>query len=339
MNHPKVSVIMPVYNAEENLAESIQSILNQSFADFEFLVFNDGSTDDSAVIIEKFAKSDSRITFFNYSQNLGYIKRLNEGIKTSKGKYIARMDSDDISHQDRFYLQFKKLEANPKLVVCGSSYQNIGTKKGVAILPTTNTDIKLKLLSITPFCHPSVLIRKSILTDHAIYYDEKSVPFEDFELWTRLAMYGEFHNISKVLLFYRNHNNNISQPENRTIVQRQRRETLNKNYLKKIIFAYPLSYDLLNQMFRKKVPFSLNELYNLSSNITKVKLNQYFQNQISQNEFQTTLRTHFFETCTSNTRHGLPLFFLYLKSKMTIKSFELNFLFFIKALFFYQKNK
>ncbi len=162
MKKPLVSVIMPVYNAEKYVGEAIESILNQTFTDFEFLIFNDGSTDNSSKIIKSY--KDDRIIFFDYKENFGYVKHLNDGIKLAKGEYIARMDADDISLPERFQKQYDFLEKNKDVVLCGTWYRVLGTDKEYHTL-TNNDKLSVHLFFNNGIGHPTVFFRKNILVD------------------------------------------------------------------------------------------------------------------------------------------------------------------------------
>ena len=122
MKFPKISVIMAVYNSEKFLNESINSILNQTFKDFEFIIINDCSTDNSLKIIKEFIKKDNRIKLINNERNLGAAGTRNEGLKIAKGKYIAILDSDDISYTQRFVIQYNYLEDNPHITQLHGDY-------------------------------------------------------------------------------------------------------------------------------------------------------------------------------------------------------------------------
>ena len=126
---PKVTVLMPVYNARFYLSKAISSIINQTFKDFEFLIFNDGSTDNSADII--YSYNDRRIRFFNSEQNFGYVYHLNYGIEIAKGEYIARMDADDISFPTRLEKQVAFMDKNPEVGVCGTWFKIYGTNRKI----------------------------------------------------------------------------------------------------------------------------------------------------------------------------------------------------------------
>jgi glycosyltransferase involved in cell wall biosynthesis len=204
---PLVSVLMPVYNSENFLNASINSILCQTFENFEFIIIDDASTDNSLKIIESY--KDERIILVKKEINTGYTNSLNLALKIAKGKYIARMDSDDISVPKRFELQFKLMENNPELVICGSAFQIINSNE-VIKHPKTHNDILLKLLEGTTFAHPTVFIKKEVFDKYNLLYSPEYEPAEDYYLWTQLVKYGKAENIDDVLLLYRRHDNQVS---------------------------------------------------------------------------------------------------------------------------------
>tara|TARA_R110002124_G_scaffold185407_1_gene352845 strand:+ start:6412 stop:7446 length:1035 start_codon:yes stop_codon:yes gene_type:complete len=205
---PFISVIMPVYNCELYLKEAIDSILNQTYANFEFFIIDDASTDQTLSIIK--AYDDIRINLVEKEVNSGLTKSLNIGLSMAKGKYIARMDGDDISLPERFAKQLSFLDRNPEYVLCGSNYSIIGSNQ-VVTLPETNEDIKLGLLKSCVIAHPSVMFRNSILLENNIKYDSSKEPAEDYHLWVQLISKGKFYNIQELLLRYRVHDKQISQ--------------------------------------------------------------------------------------------------------------------------------
>ena len=243
---PAISVVMPVYNAAPFLREAIDSILTQSFSDFELLILNDGSTDASKEIISSYA--DARIRLIDHNVNRGYVKLLNEGIGIASGKYLARMDADDVSESSRFAIQYEFMESNPGYVVYGSSYKLIGSGK-VNKMPLTDEEIKLKMLYLTPFCHPSVIIRTQILKQHKLFYDESHMPAEDHMMWVNLSKYGRFGNSEQPLLNYRIHNNNIS-TKKRTETQVQKLRDAQLIYLKSFFpFLHEKQIHSLHHLF------------------------------------------------------------------------------------------
>lgn len=209
INHiPKISVLMPVYNCELYIKEAVESILNQTYTNFEFIIIDDASTDKTVSIIKTY--NDSRIQLIEKSLNTGLTNSLNKGLKLAKGRYIARMDGDDISLPERFEKQIAFLDNNPDISLCGSSYKVIGSDI-VKRLPEHNEDIKLGLLRGNCMVHSSVMIRKQILDEFSIVYDVSKEPAEDYDLWVRLLSFGKLHNLQEALLNYRVHYTQVSQ--------------------------------------------------------------------------------------------------------------------------------
>lgn len=208
---PKISVILPVYNAQSYLRESIESILNQSFEDFELIMINDGSTDDSLSIMESY--TDQRIRIINQS-NAGLPISLNRAIAIAQGQYLARQDADDISLPERLAKQVAYLDSHPQCALLGTWAQILVEKTPTdrsLSHPHLNGDIQLKLLFFNCFVHSSVMIRKSALETTGLYPEEKEkFPPEDYDLWLRIAKHWEVANLPEVLLQYRELPNSIS---------------------------------------------------------------------------------------------------------------------------------
>ncbi len=204
----KVSVIMPVYNGEKYLRRAIKSILNQSFADFEFLIIDDASTDKSRDIIQSY--KDPRIRFIRNNTNLKIVLTLNKALDLAQGEYIARMDCDDISLADRLAKQVAFMDSHPEIGVCGTWVKifKYGVRK-VWRYPTEPGIIKSLLLFQCPLAHPTVMLRKKIL-NKKLYYNPLYIYAEDYEFWTRLSKYTSIANIGEVLLEYRRHPNQVS---------------------------------------------------------------------------------------------------------------------------------
>lgn len=205
-----ISVLMPVYNSELYLEDAVQSILDQTYKNFEFIIIDDGSVDNSLAILESF--KDNRIKLVKKKNNTGYTSLLNESINYAKYDYLARMDSDDVSNKDRLLKQFKFLEKNKDYSVVGSNIRLINTK-GQFIrngkYPETDKQIKSKLSSFSTFAHPACLIRKKKLIDIGGYRTIFE-PSEDYDLWTRLALNSKMYNIQEYLLDYRIHGKSVS---------------------------------------------------------------------------------------------------------------------------------
>lgn len=204
MNKPLVSVIMPVYNAEGFLAEAIESILQQSLADLELIIINDGSTDKSLEIINRYATQDERIKIIT-RPNLGLVKTLNEGIRNAMGQYIARQDADDISLKSRLREQVKYLSSNPSIALVGSNYYRInedGQIQSVTNVFTKPADLKVSMVFSNQFGHGTVMARKKELLSSG-GYKENYKHAEDYELWTRISRRHDIANIKKPLYKWR----------------------------------------------------------------------------------------------------------------------------------------
>lgn len=232
--NPLVSVVMPVYNGGLYLEEAIESILNQTYRDFEFIIINDGSTDRSLEVIERYANQDDRIVVIN-RKNKGLVYTLNEGIDKAKGKYIARMDADDISLPIRFEKQVKYMETE-NIDICGSHYFLInesGNIDGLNLSPLSNETCFITLVSKVPFAHPSVMIRKSCLADNNLQYGQsKYKKAEDFDLWIRMYEKGaKFGNVNDILFKYRVVTNSLSKRAGQDI--RKESKSMRKLFLKK----------------------------------------------------------------------------------------------------------
>jgi glycosyltransferase involved in cell wall biosynthesis len=213
MKSPLVSVIMSIYNEKvEWIHESIDSILGQTFFDFEFIIVNDcPGRDDNVLMLEEYRKKDNRIIVVSNEKNSGLIKSLNKAINIAKGKYLARMDADDISLPCRFEKQVEIMEQNPNIIVCGSKFELFGIKREYKfVFPEKSEDIKNLLIKQCCFAHPTTMIRKSVLMEQNIRYDENALHAEDYKLWVDLYDAGDFYNIQDTLLLYRISNTQIS---------------------------------------------------------------------------------------------------------------------------------
>jgi len=217
-----ISVILPVYNGAPYLDEAIVSILKQTHDNFELIVINDGSTDKSLEILEKYAIQDSRIIIIN-RQNKGLVYSLNEGILKAKGKYIARMDADDVSDISRLESQIEYIEKH-NLDICGGHYLLIddeGRINGLNVVPISHEMCTLSLLFKVPFAHPSVMIRKRFLDENSLEYGQSAYKIaEDLDLWLRMQKCGaRFGNVDSVVLKYRMLGESLSKVNNAPILK------------------------------------------------------------------------------------------------------------------------
>lgn len=217
MTKPLLTVLMTVYNAEGFLKESMDSILRQSFTDFEFIIINDGSSDGSKEIIDQYATIDRRIRAI-HQKNHGLVYSLNKGIGLAKGKIIARTDADDISMDNRLRDQMDFLDANPEVVLLGGGFEIIdheGYYIETVHPPASDRDIRRTLLLRNPFGHASVMFRKEAAEAAGLYSDEHG-PTEDYELWIRLRSHGKLAALSRPVYRYRLNQSGISFNSNGT---------------------------------------------------------------------------------------------------------------------------
>ncbi len=210
MKKPYVTVLMSVYNGQAFLKEAINSILTQTFQDFEFLIIDDGSQDESAPIIQSFR--DERIRYVKNPENKGLHYSLNRGLELAQGEFIARMDCDDISDSRRLEKQVAFMKSHSDIAVCGTWVETIGENAGfVKKYFTKHDDIHASLLFNTSLAHPSVLMRKSSLNESNLQYDTTFKYFEeDYNLWVELSRKNKFAVIPEVLLFYRIHKKSVT---------------------------------------------------------------------------------------------------------------------------------
>lgn len=198
---PLVSVVMPMHNAGRYLRGAAESILKQTYTHLEFIIIDDGSTDDSTAIIRSL--NDPRIILHSYKEKQGLSKALNKGFELAKGEFIARMDADDISLDNRIEQQVNYMLANPGVGILGTQIIAIGSK--ARLLPVTHKDITWHLFNACPFLHPSVMFRRSVVFEHRLFYDPSYDGAEDLELWVRAAQVTRLANLDKAYVKYRYH--------------------------------------------------------------------------------------------------------------------------------------
>ena len=220
MNTPLISVIMPVYNTAPFLKEAIESVLMQTERDFELIIINDASSDESKSVIDQFV--DDRIRVIQNEKNLGLAVTLNKGIRAAKGKYIARMDGDDISLPNRFEEQLKEIkEGDRKTIVCSTCIlidekgNKIGNWKDDSKY-CTPIEIRNQLPNNNCIVHPSILVRRDLLSE--FFYDPEQQESEDYDLWLRMASDGVmFNKITNTLVLHRIRKNSFTRSRQQNI--------------------------------------------------------------------------------------------------------------------------
>ncbi len=238
---PKISVVMSVYNGERFLREAIDSILNQTYKDFEFIIVNDGSTDRSEKIIRSY--KDKRIRLIN-QKNHGLVYSLNKGVKLARSDLIARMDADDVSEENRLEKQIKFIKTNKSVTLVGSSMTVIDESskiKHIHHVLIDDPELKQELLVRSPFAHGSVIFDKKKFIKAGMY-KISNWPAEDYGLWLDISKHGNFYNINEPLYRYRENSNGISSTNNH-------QQIMKSNQIRK------KAYIIRGQLLAKKIDF------------------------------------------------------------------------------------
>jgi glycosyltransferase involved in cell wall biosynthesis len=219
---------MAVYNERPYLEKAVQSVLDQTFKDFEFIVINDGSADGSKEVLKNFSKRDDRIQLVN-QENRGLTASLNRGLNMAQGKYIARMDGDDTTYPERFHRQIDFLESNPDVGVLGTQINRVNADDkpfGQWRLPTDSDLVGWQLFFNNSLCHPTVMMRHSLLQDLNGYADW-ATHAEDYELWTRAVLQSQLANLPETLHDLRRHGDSVTATKRKEQVQTCARATAN----------------------------------------------------------------------------------------------------------------
>lgn len=270
---PRVTVLMPVYNAEKHIEEAVASILDQTFTDFELLIMDDGSTDQTLALLGQF--TDPRIRIVSNPGNLGIVYTLNRGVALAKGVFIARMDADDVAHPDRLMKQEAYLSGQPDVAICGCGivafFEN-GRRHRVYYSLKYDT-LKAESLFNSPFPHPGVMVKKAIL--NAYPYRTEALHVEDYDLWSRILKDHSGANLPYFLLDYRVSADNVTAMADRRVDER-----------KKVIAAIHAAN--LDHLGYAVDPDTLNLHYQLSwtTSIRQLDFNQYGMERINRHASQ-----------------------------------------------------
>lgn len=296
MDQPLVSVIMPAYNADQYIGEAIDSILNQTYIHFEFIILDDGSTDLTKKIIQSY--KDSRIRFVQNKSNQGLVHTLNKGLSLAKGELIARMDADDWAYPQRLELQANYMIKNRNIGLCGASIEIWDGAKVSDIwnYPSLDSEIKVKLFYKCSFAHPTVMYRKSLFLEHDLSYKQKFFPAEDFELWTTMAPITTFYNFSQPLLKYRRSDKQISTSQKKE--QENKTLEINWNQLLKLNIKDSIEYKSLHESFiQNHFPENLDQLKTLTKWLEKILLANQRTKIFNQQYFAKELAKRLWNIC------------------------------------------
>jgi len=271
MNKPLVSVLMPTFNADYFIEESVRSITNQTYHNLQIIIIDDGSTDKTSNIINQF--KDNRIRFIKHEKNQGLIFTLNEGIKLCTGKYIARMDADDISELNRIECQVDFMEDHPDVGILGTAVQNIGTFNNIVRYPQTDDEIRWKILYTCCFSHPSVMLRTFVIRKFNLEYNPVYDHAEDYELWPRLLQYCKGYNLETPLLRYRIHPKNVSKLYEQTQLQNSLL-VIQQQFHRMGLYITFDEVKLFREFANSNFSFDAHEIHLLTSLIDRIILNK-----------------------------------------------------------------
>ncbi len=303
MHVPKVSVFMPVYNAGSYLYEAIDSILGQTYMDFEFVIVNDGSTDNSEEIIKSY--TDSRIRLVNNPSNLGLIASLNVGLEVCSGDYIVRMDQDDVSMPDRIMLQIDYMDRHPEVGLLGSWFEDFGEniQSRVVKYSADDTEIRIRHLYQTHISHPTAVIRTSVVRSNNIRFDSDYVHGEDYNCWVTMSAHCKLSNYPAVLVRKRDHPRNITNSFSTTM-----HETCTRVKQKQFEdMGAPVNQeeaDLYTRFADPEWQFSMSEMKKLENLLSRIEEANRLSGFIPAKEYSEYLATKWFHLCLHNNHLG-----------------------------------
>ena len=278
MLEPKVTVFTPNYNCAKYISDTIQSVLNQSFVDFEYIIIDDASTDNSVNQIEKF--NDSRISLIKNKENKGISWNRNQALKIAKGKYLVMLDSDDLAHKDRLKEQFDFLETNPSFGIVGTYVIPIN-ELGSQILPVVKYKLPFDQIPCQMFFNnyiatSSIMLRMANLK--GLFFNEGFIVAEDYELWIRVVRNCNIGHIRKPLTYYRHHCSNISIKRRQLMINAEK--LLLKRQLDDIGINYSDEYfNFYYSISTNKYSFSLDK-FDVAHNLLSLLLNANLESKL-----------------------------------------------------------
>lgn len=304
---------MPVYNGERYLRGAIDSILSQTFRDFEFLIINDASTDGSVEIIKSY--TDPRIRLVHNETNLGRCATPNKGLDLAQGEYLARMDCDDISLPTRLEKQVKFLNAHPDVGVCGTWIKLFMGTGYIIKYPLTHEAIKCHMLLGSQLAGASAMFRRKVFLAHHLYYDVNCKLAEDYELWTRCSNVTKLANIPEILYLYRWHAEQISQTDAHALCKYA--SDIRMKHLSLLIKITPENEELINELiFLKQYIPSIDKLITGNELLCYLHSENTKKQIFSESIFNTLLAERWFELCNASCSLGHSVWDHYLRSEL-----------------------
>lgn len=333
---PILSVLMPVFNSEQFVTDAIKSILSQSFKDFEFLILNDASTDRSFEIIKDFENKDPRIKVFQNEKNLGVVESRNKLINFSKGKYIAWIDSDDVTLKNRFEEQIKFLEEHPEIGMVGAFpiiIDEFGNKIGKWSFETDPQKLKIELFFHSSFLTSSVMIRKSCLPQN--FYDSKFPVAEDFDLYSKISEHCKTANIPDILVKYRINSKGLSKSNT------EKMEKLSLQVIQEHAerLGIKLEENTIKNLRKPKTAskIAFEEIAEIEKSLILLKNLLFKNDHFDKKAVEEVIQKYWFETCRKSTNNGLKILKIFFKSPLFCKKLFLkdNCRLFVRALIKY----
>ena len=326
-----LSVLMPVFNSELFVAEAIESVLNQSFKDFEFLILDDASIDKSFEIIKDFENKDSRIKVFQNEKNLGVVESRNKLINLSKGKYIAWIDSDDIAINNRFETQISFLEEHQEIGLLGAwliKCDKFGNKQQIWPMETDPKKLQVDLFFHSPFS-TVVMIRRSSLPDKL--YDSRFPVAEDYDFYCRIAEKSGVANLGIPLLKYRDNFQSLSHT---TDVMEDRSVLVIKEHAERLGIKLEMTtiQNLRKPKTASKIAFA--EIANIEKSLILLKDLLSENDHFDKTSVDEVIQKYWFETCRKSTHNGLKVLSIFFTSSLFCKKISLkdNCRLFVRAL-------
>lgn len=300
---PLITVLLPCYNAMPFLPEALDSIINQTYSNLEILCINDGSTDDTASVLEAYAANDPRIRVIHNETNLRLIRTLNKGIDLASGEYIARMDADDISMPTRIEMELNFMLENPEIDIVGCGVINIdesGVRLSKKIVRQRHCKANLfASFFYVPIGHPELLIKTSVLKMNQFLYEDHVLHSEDYELWARLLRLGyNLHNMSDYLLYFRINSQSVSRKytsiQDKNFVECARKHI--EAYSGRLIDTEVMQV-VVNRIPKNLAPDIIRRGIKKFKWIRKDFLSKETLNKTERKEIYTVYKSHLFDIC------------------------------------------
>ncbi len=302
---PRVSVVMPVYNGEKYIQDAINSILNQTFADFELLIIDDGSTDGSVSVVKSY--QDPRIKLIKNKRNLGLSETRNRGIKESQSEYIAWLDCDDISTPTRLEKQVNFLENNLEIGLCGTWIRKFGDKNIEVRYPLEHDLLRSLLFFKNPIATSSVLVRRNIIQNNNLFFNSAFDPAEDYHFWERLSRNTKIANIPEFLTLHRIHHEQVSRANGGKLSSENAIRRINIMQLEYLGLQHCKEEEyVIFENFRSRMQASkVTDLYNIIQLLNKIRFANKKTCAYPEPYFSKLLAKDFFLICYKSSHLGV----------------------------------